>query len=103
MSSFAGTLRSLLLCLVCRAGVGGGIELVSSGPIVNLKSFVAHPSAAVILLAIRRGTGVMVLLGVCSILAGVGELGVTVCSSSGTGTGAASSMVSTLSTVGGSG
>ena len=77
MSNLAGIFLSLLLCLVGCAGVGGGIELVSSGPINNLKSFVAHPSAAVIRSAIRRGTGVMVRLGICSTLAGVGELAVT--------------------------
>ena len=65
---------SLLLCLVGCAGGGVGIEPVSSGPILILLSFNALASAAVILSAIRRGTGVMVLLGVCSILAGVGGL-----------------------------
>ena len=54
-----------------------GIEPVSSGPILILLSFVALPSAVVILSAIRRGTGVMVLLGVLSNLAGVGGLVIT--------------------------
>ena len=75
MSNLAGGFLSLLLCLVCRAGVGGGIELVSTGPIVILKSFGAHPSTAVIRSASQRYAGVLVLLGVCSALAGVGRAG----------------------------
>ena len=54
-----------------------GIEPVSPGPILILTSFVALPSVAVILSAILRGTGVMVLLGVLSDLAGGGGLVIT--------------------------
>ena len=87
----AGRFRSLLLCLGCLAGVGGGIELVSSGPILILLSFLALPSAAVILSASRLGAGVLALAGVCSTLAGVGELAG---SCPGAGTGAASATLS---------
>ena len=74
MSNFFGSFLSLLLALVCHAGVGGGIELASSGPQVILKSFGALLYAAVIHSANRHWTGVLVLLGVCSVLAGVGWL-----------------------------
>ena len=100
-SNSTGRFLSRLLCLISRAGDGVGIELASSGPILILKSFFALPSVAVILLAGRPGrrrTGVGVQVGVGSVLAGIGEL---VVSSSGscTGalTGAASSVLSRLS------
>ena len=76
------------MCLPgCRSKDGGGIEPVSSGPILILNSFNALPSAAVIRSASRRWTGVLVLLGVCSALAGVGGLAVISLAGSGdTGT-----------------
>ena len=97
----AGKFLSLLLCLTSRAIDGMGIELALSGPILILLSFIALPSVAVILLAGRPGrrrTGVGVPVGVGSVLAGVGELaGSSSCSCTGAGTGAASSILSRLS------
>ena len=73
--SLLGGLLSLLLALVSRVVLGGGIEPVSSlEPKTCLLSFTAHPSAAIIRLFKRRWTGVLVLLGVCSALDGGGEL-----------------------------
>ena len=101
-SNSTGRFLSRLLCLISRAGDGVGIELASSGPILILKSFIALPSVAVILLAGRPGrrrTGVGVQVGVGSVLAGIGELvGVSSsCSCTGALTGAASSILSWLS------
>ena len=64
-----------MLALVC-CEPGGGVEPVSSGPILILLSFKALPSAAVIQSASQRWTGVLVLLGVGSALVGGGELAV---------------------------
>ena len=97
----AGKFLSLLLCLTSRAVDGVGIELALSEPILILKSFIALPSAAVILLAGRPGrrrTGVVVPVGVGSVLAGVGEpAGSSSGSCAGARTGASSSILSSLS------
>ena len=97
----AGKFLSLLLCLTSRAVDGVGIELALSEPILILKSFVALPSAAVILFGGRPGrrrTGVVVPVGVGSVLAGVGEpAGSSSGSCAGARTGASSSILSSLS------
>ena len=97
----AGKFLSLLLCLTSRAVDGVGIELALSEPILILKSFIALPSAAVILFGGRPGrhrTGVVVPVGVGSVLAGVGEpAGSSSGSCAGARTGASSSILSSLS------